>query len=622
MNHHLHHGLTTQQLSSTSQPPTLFCDVYYQVNQPLRASPQHHQISNNGHQTTEFIATNHLNGVTDGFGQLTYQEPKQIVYEQCSQQPISEVYDYNNQLYLQQSQQNNTQIVSYQIQYPQQNSPATYETQNASYVPRSEQIQYLPATEQVDGVSGGYVALPNQQIHNRSNHQQFHYSHPRANLTIPASGHQQASIEQNRSYVQYQMQQALVSNETDNQVAFSGAGVALDQPQVYYQNVQSNTIQQTQTMPVDSSIDQIGGVAAAQTSAPQTASISLNSYSDDQLYGQSESNHLLAVSPQQTVTGEPTATTTARKNEQVMLAGPRSQVNSPNLKSSYEFTNDIQQQKSLSVTPYIDSQLTASRQTHQQEYLDMRSCGNLSQDWLDSICSQLIDHMNHFGICVIDHFLGSLKGELILKEVQQLYSSGQYTKGGLVSNKFSNNSNNNNSHGTNNSSTSSTATRTQRDGTGAIRSDRVIWINGCEDGCSEINNLIQTLCSVITNSSRLSLYSNNGLDKIVINKRTKAHVACYPGNGTRYIKHVDNPNGDGRVITAIYYLNKNWDTKRDGGLLRMFPAGMNEVANIEPLFDRVLFFWSDRRNPHEVLPAYRDRFAITVWYIGENRARE
>lgn len=48
----------------------------------------------------------------------------------------------------------------------------------------------------------------------------------------------------------------------------------------------------------------------------------------------------------------------------------------------------------------------------------------------------------------------------------------------------------------------------------------------------------------------------------------KAMVACYPPTGSHYILHVDNPNQDGRVITAIYYLNLHWDALRSGGSLR------------------------------------------------------
>jgi len=100
-------------------------------------------------------------------------------------------------------------------------------------------------------------------------------------------------------------------------------------------------------------------------------------------------------------------------------------------------------------------------------------------------------------------------------------------------------------------------------------------------------------------------------------------IACYPGSGTHYVKHVDNPNRDGRCVTAIYYLNQDWECKVNGGLLRIFPDGYsNRVADIEPIFDRVLFFWSDRRNPHEVQPAFKTRYAITVWYFDAKEKHE
>ncbi|KAI4469124.1 egl nine -related [Holotrichia oblita] len=107
-------------------------------------------------------------------------------------------------------------------------------------------------------------------------------------------------------------------------------------------------------------------------------------------------------------------------------------------------------------------------------------------------------------------------------------------------------------------------------------------------------------------------YTNKRYDMFIY-----AMVACYPGSGSHYVKHVDNPNKDGRCITAIYYLNLDWDVKRSGGLLRIFPEGWrgDKVADIEPVFDRLLFFWSDRRNPHEVQPAYHTRYAITLWYF-------
>lgn len=60
---------------------------------------------------------------------------------------------------------------------------------------------------------------------------------------------------------------------------------------------------------------------------------------------------------------------------------------------------------------------------------------------------------------------------------------------------------------------------------------------------------------------------NGTLGQYKIRERTKAMVACYPGSGAQYVMHVDNPNQDGRVITAIYYLNVDWDSSKYGGQL-------------------------------------------------------
>jgi len=41
-------------------------------------------------------------------------------------------------------------------------------------------------------------------------------------------------------------------------------------------------------------------------------------------------------------------------------------------------------------------------------------------------------------------------------------------------------------------------------------------------------------------------------------------------------------------------------------------SGQNGVREIEPIANRLVLFWSDAV-PHEVMPAFRDRYAITVF---------
>uniref|UniRef100_A0A8C2JBF8 hypoxia-inducible factor-proline dioxygenase n=1 Tax=Cyprinus carpio TaxID=7962 RepID=A0A8C2JBF8_CYPCA len=201
----------------------------------------------------------------------------------------------------------------------------------------------------------------------------------------------------------------------------------------------------------------------------------------------------------------------------------------------------------------------------------------------------IVPCMNKHGICVIDNFLGEEFGRSILEDVRALYLTGGFTDGQLVSQRS--------------------------DSSKDIRGDKITWVEGKEPGCERIAFLMSRMDDVIR-------HCNGKLGNYRINGRTKAMVACYPGNGTGYVRHVDNPNGDGRCVTCIYYLNKDWDAKEHGGLLRIFPEGTAQFADIEPKFDRLLLFWSDRRNPHEVQPAYATRYAITVWYFdADERAR-
>ncbi|XP_068570066.1 egl nine homolog 1-like isoform X2 [Cebidichthys violaceus] len=113
------------------------------------------------------------------------------------------------------------------------------------------------------------------------------------------------------------------------------------------------------------------------------------------------------------------------------------------------------------------------------------------------------------------------------------------------------------------------------DSTKDIRGDKITWIEGREPGCEKIRILMSRMDDLIR-------HCNGKLGNYKINGRTKEH----------------------------------------GGLLRIFPEGKAQFADIEPKFDRLLLFWSDRRNPHEVQPAFATRYAITVWYFdADERAR-
>ncbi|PHJ23109.1 hypoxia- inducible factor prolyl hydroxylase [Cystoisospora suis] len=126
-------------------------------------------------------------------------------------------------------------------------------------------------------------------------------------------------------------------------------------------------------------------------------------------------------------------------------------------------------------------------------------------------------------------------------------------------------------------------------------------------------------------------------------------LAVYQGDGAYYRKHMDGGYeasvDNGRKISALYYPNATDWQEKDGGYLRVYPRRRREqqlaegsamgadeeekkedeegkdenvkkrTVDIKPAGDTLVLLRS-RDMPHEVLPTYRKRFAVTLWITG------
>lgn len=207
------------------------------------------------------------------------------------------------------------------------------------------------------------------------------------------------------------------------------------------------------------------------------------------------------------------------------------------------------------------------------------------------VCSSLKE--NYFS--VINDLFGDEKALDILDEVKKLHDAGVFQDGRLSGGKTA-------------------SDNEQKFTEKKIRGDQITWLEGNEKHVPNIVRLIEFVDSLVISCGDLP----DGMNGYRIEGRAKAMVACYPGNGTGYTRHVDNPDGDGRCLTVIYYLNQRWG-EDNGGKLRIYRDEGH--IDVEPVLNRLLLFWSDGRNPHEVLPAYCTRYAITIWYFDAEQRR-
>jgi len=104
-----------------------------------------------------------------------------------------------------------------------------------------------------------------------------------------------------------------------------------------------------------------------------------------------------------------------------------------------------------------------------------------------------------------------------------------------------------------------------------------------------------------------------------VDLREKCMVTCYrEASRGRYQQHVDSHDAKYRVLSTLLYPNEDWQPEY-GGSNRMYGPGLHSTAvryDTLPIDNRMLVFWAGDECPHEVLPAFRDRYAMTVWYAG------
>ncbi|MEG4316999.1 MULTISPECIES: 2OG-Fe(II) oxygenase [Pseudomonas] len=133
-----------------------------------------------------------------------------------------------------------------------------------------------------------------------------------------------------------------------------------------------------------------------------------------------------------------------------------------------------------------------------------------------------------------------------------------------------------------------------------IRSDRILWL---EPGQSAASDLYLQLMDALREQLNRELYL--GLEEF------ECHFAFYPP-GAFYKTHLDRfRDDDSRSVTAVLYLNPNWQPDH-GGALRLYLAD-GESLDVAPEAGTLVVFMAGEF-PHEVLPTQVDRLSVTGWF--------
>lgn len=188
--------------------------------------------------------------------------------------------------------------------------------------------------------------------------------------------------------------------------------------------------------------------------------------------------------------------------------------------------------------------------------------------------SNIIDEVAQHGYCIIDNFLSTERSHTLYQYARQL--PAQYWNLAGVG-------------------------RLQKQTINTmVRNDRIYWLTPEQPEHADYLTTMETLRVEFNRSLFMGLFDY------------ECHLAHYP-QGAFYKKHLDAFKGrSNRVLTTVFYLNKEW-TDADGGQLVIYGERGEVLETVLPKQGRLVVFLSDRF-VHEVKRAERDRFSITGWF--------
>ena len=133
-----------------------------------------------------------------------------------------------------------------------------------------------------------------------------------------------------------------------------------------------------------------------------------------------------------------------------------------------------------------------------------------------------------------------------------------------------------------------------------IRGDRIAWLDEGAPVAAEqpLWRALAELRQALNRDLFLGLFSFEG------------HYAIYPPSAF-YRRHLDRfRDDDARVVSCALYLNEGW-SESDGGALRLhLDQGARDIV---PVGGTLACFLAEHVE-HEVLPATRERYAVTGWF--------